>query len=194
MPATRRSAGTAAARRSRRRPKASIETGSMSMRDTDAPVKVEIIVARIRSDPAYAAQFAAALPSLRVDIEAIVTAIAAFERTLERGDERVVEVGGLLEDDAGLVAGAPLHRRLVGAARLEDEQVEPVRQRRERGQPQPRAGRRQVVDDAVLGDVLEDRLAPEELGVARLRAPVRQFHGSSPTPRTASIVGKRFKL
>src|SRR5215207_6696646 len=65
--------------------KASIETGSMSMRDTDAPVKVEIIVARIRSDPAYAAQFAAALPGLRVDIDAIVTAIAAFERTLEPG-------------------------------------------------------------------------------------------------------------
>ncbi|MFL5115922.1 MAG: cytochrome-c peroxidase [Microvirga sp.] len=65
--------------------KASIETGSMSMRDTDAPVKVEAIVARIRADPAYAAQFAAALPGASVDIDAIVTAIAAFERTLEPG-------------------------------------------------------------------------------------------------------------
>src|SRR5215213_7827664 len=93
MPATRRSAGTAAARRSRRRPKASIETGSMSMRDTDAPVKVEVIVARIRADPAYAAQFAAALPGASVDIDAIVTAIAAFERTLEPGRGAVRRLG-----------------------------------------------------------------------------------------------------
>src|SRR5215207_2984451 len=85
MPATRRSAGTAASPTLEAQAKASIETGSMSMRDTDAPVKVEVIVARIRADPAYAAQFAAALPGASVDIDAIVTAIAAFERTLEPG-------------------------------------------------------------------------------------------------------------
>jgi len=40
----------------------SIATGSMSMRETDTPVKVEVIEERIRSAPAYAAKFQAALP------------------------------------------------------------------------------------------------------------------------------------
>jgi cytochrome c peroxidase len=65
--------------------KASIATGSMSMRETAAPVKVETIVARIQSDPAYVAKFNAALPGVAIDIDAIVKAIAAFERTLEPG-------------------------------------------------------------------------------------------------------------
>jgi cytochrome c peroxidase len=65
--------------------KASIATGSMSMRETATPVKVEVIEARIRSDPAYVAKFGAALPGVAIDIDAIVKAIAAFERTLEPG-------------------------------------------------------------------------------------------------------------
>jgi cytochrome c peroxidase len=63
--------------------KASIATGSMSMRETDAPVKVETIEARINSVPEYRSKFAAALPGRPIDIDAIVEAVAAFERTLE---------------------------------------------------------------------------------------------------------------
>jgi cytochrome c peroxidase len=63
--------------------KSSIATGSMSMRETDTPVKVEVIEERIRSNPAYAAKFKAALPGAPINIDSIAQAIAAFERTLE---------------------------------------------------------------------------------------------------------------
>jgi cytochrome c peroxidase len=65
--------------------KASIATGSMSMRETDMPVKVEVIEERVRSAPDYAAKFAAALPGKAIDVDTIVQAVAAFERTLEPG-------------------------------------------------------------------------------------------------------------
>lgn len=65
--------------------KASIATGSMSMRETDAPVKVEVIEERIRADRDLTAMFAAALPNVSVDIDSVATAIAAFERALEPG-------------------------------------------------------------------------------------------------------------
>jgi cytochrome c peroxidase len=65
--------------------KSSIATGSMSMRETDAPVKVEVIVERIRTNPEYAAKFNAALPGAAIDIDSIAKAIAAFERSLEPG-------------------------------------------------------------------------------------------------------------
>src|SRR5262249_7759914 len=65
--------------------KASIATGSMSMRETDTPVKVEVIEERIKSDPAYVAKFKAALPNAAIDVDAIAKAVAAFERTLEPG-------------------------------------------------------------------------------------------------------------
>src|SRR5215469_10866851 len=42
--------------------KASIATGSMSMRETDAPVKVEVVEERVRSIPAYVTKFDAAMP------------------------------------------------------------------------------------------------------------------------------------
>src|SRR3954447_19566608 len=63
----------------------SIATGSMSMRETETPVKVEMIEERIRSDPAYVAKFNAAMPGTPVNIDSIVKAIAVFERTLEPG-------------------------------------------------------------------------------------------------------------
>jgi cytochrome c peroxidase len=63
--------------------KSSIATGSMSMRDTATPVKVEIIEERLRSNPAYVAKFQAALPGRPVDLDSIARALAAFERTLE---------------------------------------------------------------------------------------------------------------
>jgi cytochrome c peroxidase len=65
--------------------KASISTGSMSMRETETPVKVEAIEERVRSSPEYAAKFKVALPGRPVDIDAIILAIATFERTLEPG-------------------------------------------------------------------------------------------------------------
>jgi cytochrome c peroxidase len=65
--------------------KSSIATGSMSMRETPTPVKVEVIEERIRSDGGYAAKFEAALPGVPIDMDSIVKAIAAFERTLEPG-------------------------------------------------------------------------------------------------------------
>ncbi len=65
--------------------KASIATGSMSMRETETPVKVEAIEERIRSAPDYAAKFNAALPGKPINIDAIAQAVAAFERTLEPG-------------------------------------------------------------------------------------------------------------
>ena len=63
--------------------KSSIATGSMSMRDTSTPVKVEIIEERVKSDSGYAAKFNAALHGRPIDVDAIATALAAFERTLE---------------------------------------------------------------------------------------------------------------
>ena len=51
--------------------KASIATGSMSMRETSTPVKVEIIEERVKSDSGYAAKFNAALPSRPIDVDTI---------------------------------------------------------------------------------------------------------------------------
>jgi cytochrome c peroxidase len=65
--------------------KSSIGTGSMSLREANTPVKVEAIEERIRSDAAYVAKFNAALPGAPINIDTIVKAIAAFERTLEPG-------------------------------------------------------------------------------------------------------------
>jgi cytochrome c peroxidase len=65
--------------------KASIATGSMSMRETATPVKVETIEERVRMAPGYAAKFNTALPGRPVDVDMIAAAVAAFERTLEPG-------------------------------------------------------------------------------------------------------------
>jgi cytochrome c peroxidase len=65
--------------------KNSIATGSMSMRETPSPVKVEVVEERIRAIPEYAALFEKALPGTPVNIDAIAKAIAAYERTFEPG-------------------------------------------------------------------------------------------------------------
>ena len=65
--------------------KASIATGSMSMRETDTPVKVEVIEQRIRSVPVYVERFKAALPDAPIDIDSMVKAIAAYEAAFEPG-------------------------------------------------------------------------------------------------------------
>jgi cytochrome c peroxidase len=65
--------------------KSSIASGSMSMRETETPVKVEVIEERIRAIPEYAERFKAALPDAPLNIDSIATAIAAYERTMEPG-------------------------------------------------------------------------------------------------------------
>jgi cytochrome c peroxidase len=61
----------------------SIGTGSMSMFQTKTPVKVDDIVARLRGNEAYVAKFGEALPGAPINLDNIVIAIAAFERTIE---------------------------------------------------------------------------------------------------------------
>jgi cytochrome c peroxidase len=63
--------------------KNSIATGSMSMRETDTPVKVEVIEERIRAVPQYSAMFTAA--GMPVSLDTMARAIAAYERTFEPG-------------------------------------------------------------------------------------------------------------
>lgn len=65
--------------------KNSIATGSMSMRQTDTPVKLEVIEARIRAIPGYVAMFNKALPGEAITIDTMVKAIAEFERTIDTG-------------------------------------------------------------------------------------------------------------
>jgi cytochrome c peroxidase len=65
--------------------KSSIGTGSMSMRQTDTPVKVEVIEERFRAIPEYVAKFSIALPGTAINIDSIAKAIAAYERAIEPG-------------------------------------------------------------------------------------------------------------
>ena len=65
--------------------KSSIGTGSMSMRETDTPVKVEVIEERIRAVAEYVAKFNAALRGEPINIDATAKAIAAYERSIEPG-------------------------------------------------------------------------------------------------------------
>jgi cytochrome c peroxidase len=65
--------------------KSSIATGSMSMRETETPVKVEVIEQRIRDIPEYVAKFNAALPGAPITLDTMAQAIAAYERTMEPG-------------------------------------------------------------------------------------------------------------
>ena len=65
--------------------KNSISTGSMSLSEAGTPVKVKTIEERIRSAPDYVAKFSAALPGKSINIDTIVQAVAAFERTIEPG-------------------------------------------------------------------------------------------------------------
>jgi cytochrome c peroxidase len=65
--------------------KSSVATGSMSMRETATPVKVEVIEQRIAGIPEYVDKFATALPGATITLDTIAKAIAAFERTLEPG-------------------------------------------------------------------------------------------------------------
>jgi cytochrome c peroxidase len=83
---------------------ASIATGSMSMQQTDTPVKVETIVAWIGAEGGYAARFNAALPGRLIDLGTIARAVAAFERTLDPGiapfDRWVAGEEGVITDAA----------------------------------------------------------------------------------------------
>jgi cytochrome c peroxidase len=65
--------------------RSSIATGSMSMSQTETPVKVEAIEERIRAVPEYVAKFNAAWPGAAIDLDGMAKAIAAYERTIEPG-------------------------------------------------------------------------------------------------------------
>jgi cytochrome c peroxidase len=65
--------------------KSSVATGSMSMRETATPVKIEVIEARIRAIPEYVERFAKALPGTPITLDSTALAIAAYERTFEPG-------------------------------------------------------------------------------------------------------------
>jgi cytochrome c peroxidase len=63
----------------------SIGTGSMSMFATPNEVRVDDIVARLRGSEAYVAKFGRAMPGAPINLDNIVIALAAFERTIEPG-------------------------------------------------------------------------------------------------------------
>lgn len=63
----------------------SIGTGSMSMFATPHEVRVDDIVARLRGSEAYIGKFNRALPGAPINLDTIVVALAAFERTIEPG-------------------------------------------------------------------------------------------------------------
>jgi cytochrome c peroxidase len=63
----------------------SIGIGSMSMFATPNEVRVDDIVARLQKNERYVTKFAQALPGRPIDLDTIVIALAAFERTIEPG-------------------------------------------------------------------------------------------------------------
>jgi cytochrome c peroxidase len=114
--------------------KGSISAGSMSMRETDTPVKVEVIEARIKSTPSYVAKFEAALPGKPINIDTTVQAIAAFERTIEPGiapfDRWVVGDEAAISDSAkrgfALFTGKATCFACHGGWRLTDDQFHDI--------------------------------------------------------------------
>ncbi|HWV43386.1 cytochrome-c peroxidase [Pseudorhodoplanes sp.] len=62
-----------------------IGVGSMSMFATPHEVKVDDIIARVRKNEGYVAKFARALPGAPINLDNVVIALAAFERTIEPG-------------------------------------------------------------------------------------------------------------
>ena len=64
----------------------SIGTGSMSMFATPNEVRVDDIVARLRGSESYVAKFKNAMPGASINLDNIVIALAAFERTIEPGE------------------------------------------------------------------------------------------------------------
>ena len=79
----------------------SVATGSMSMRETDTPVKVEVIEQRIGQIREYVEKFNAALPGAPITLANMAKAIAAFERTLEPG---VAPFDRWIEGDEGAIS------------------------------------------------------------------------------------------
>lgn len=63
----------------------SIGTGSMSMFATPNETKVDDIVARLQGNERYVAKFGKALPGAPINLDTVVIALAAFERSIEPG-------------------------------------------------------------------------------------------------------------
>jgi cytochrome c peroxidase len=83
--------------------KNSVATGSMSMRETDTPVNMDVIELRIRRIPEYVDKFEKALPGQPVTIDTIAKAIAAYERTIEPGP---APFDRWIEGDESAISGA----------------------------------------------------------------------------------------
>ena len=67
----------------------SIATGSMSMRETETPVKVEVIEQRFRAIPEYVARSSRRrCREGSITLDTMAKAIAAYERTMEPGSRR----------------------------------------------------------------------------------------------------------
>jgi cytochrome c peroxidase len=81
----------------------SVGTGSMSMFQTETPVKVDEIVARLQKNDGYVAKFAKAMPGAPINLDSIVIAIAAFERTIEPGQ---APFDRWIEGDANAISAA----------------------------------------------------------------------------------------
>ncbi len=64
----------------------SIGTGSMSMFATPSEVRVDDIVARLQKSESYVTKFAKAMPGQPINLDTVVIALAAFERTIEPGE------------------------------------------------------------------------------------------------------------
>jgi cytochrome c peroxidase len=64
----------------------SIGTGTMSMFATKTEVKVDDILARLRGNESYVSKFRQALPGAPINLDNVVIAISAFERTIEPGE------------------------------------------------------------------------------------------------------------
>ena len=132
--------------------KASIATGSMSMRETDTPVKVEVIEERIKSAPDYVAKFNAALPGRPINIDTVAQAVAAFERTIEPGtapfDRWVAGNEAAISDSAkrgfALFAGKAACFACHGGWRFTDDQFHDI------GTTTTDQGRGREVKDATL--------------------------------------------
>jgi len=79
----RRSAGMDRSASLEAQAKSSVATGSMSMRETDTPVKVEVIEERNQACAGIYCKIQGSVARAPINIDPIVQAVAAFERALE---------------------------------------------------------------------------------------------------------------
>lgn len=81
----------------------SIGIGSMSLFPSKTPVKVDEIMARLRGKDGYVVKFKAAFADGTIKIDNVVTALAAFQRTIEPGE---APFDRFVEGDDNAISGA----------------------------------------------------------------------------------------